>query len=311
MARFIITMLFVAITLGLCGCDEFDVTSPVETVTSYTYSADLVSIDLLAARLGLQVDEVNHTHVRLKNHSNTVLIFTHTGGKFYVNGTEIGPVGQIDTLDGKYYVPEALVGRIRSTLGSSPSFSLPPSRPSRVYGTVVIDAGHGGKDPGTQICSAIDEKNLNLKMAKMVASKLNSRGVNVIMTRTGDRFIELEERAAIANRHNADLFVSIHGDSFPDPSRRGYTIYIADAASYKSNLTARMISKRMGQVVSNTIGIKNNNYRVLTHTRGPAVLIEMGHLSNYTEARLLTSYNYQQRLAQAIADGIADALGRI
>jgi N-acetylmuramoyl-L-alanine amidase len=126
------------------------------------------------------------------------------------------------------------------------------------------------------------------------------------MTRTDDYYPELEERAAMANRLNADLFVSIHADSFPKSSRRGYTVYIAKAASSSSRRAARAIVRSMSGTGLNSFGVQTANYTVLTATRGPAVLVEMGYLSNRREAALLRSGSFQNRLAKAIAGGICD-----
>ena len=81
--------LFFTVVLGLCGCAERPVRLETQTYTTYTQKEDLVSVDLLANSLGLRVDSVNSTHVTLKNNSNTVMIFTHSGGQFFVNGKEV------------------------------------------------------------------------------------------------------------------------------------------------------------------------------------------------------------------------------
>jgi len=115
------------------------------------------------------------------------------------------------------------------------------------------------------------------------------------MTRTSDYFVGLEDRAAIANNLRADLFVSIHSDSFPKSTRRGFTVYIARSASSSSRRAASAIVRSM-----------SGTGHVLTGTRGPAVLVEMGYLSNRREAALLRSSSFQNRLAEAVANGISD-----
>jgi N-acetylmuramoyl-L-alanine amidase len=267
-----------------------------------------ISISELAATLGMRISESNHTHVVLKNSANTVMIFTLNGGKLYVNTKPIGEVGTIERKAGQIYVSSYLISRIRSAMRAYAPLpkSSPKSYRRRLSGTVVIDPGHGGKDPGATSVLGFYEKGINLSVALDVARLLEQRGLRVKMTRTDDYYPELEERAAMANRLNADLFVSIHADSFPKSSRRGYTVYIAKAASSSSRRAARAIVRSMSGTGLNSFGVQTANYHVLTGTRGPAVLVEMGYLTNRREAALLRSSSFQNRLAQAIADGIID-----
>jgi len=264
-----------------------------------------ISINELASALGLRVSESKPTHVTLKNSSNTVMIFTLGGGKIYVNTRPIGDVGRVGRTGGQIYVSNSLIERIRSAMRSTPTpRPYTPSR--RSSGTVVIDAGHGGKDPGATSVLGFYEKDVNLSVARQVARLLEQRGLRVKMTRTSDYFVELEDRAAIAKNLRADLFVSIHSDSFPKSSRRGYTVYIARSASSSSRQAASAISRSMSGTGLNSFGVQTAGYHVLTGTRGPAVLVELGYLSNRSEAALLRSSSFQTRLAQAVADGISD-----
>lgn len=261
-----------------------------------------ISIPELGRLLGLRVSESKSTHVTLKNSANTVMIFTVSGGQVYVNTKPVTTVGTVERTGGQIYVSKSLIQRIRSAMRAY----TPPSVPRRMSGTVVIDAGHGGKDPGATSVLGFYEKGINLSVARKVARLLSQRGLRVIMTRSGDNFIELEERAAIANRLRADLFVSIHSDSFPKNTRRGYTIYIARSASSSSRRAANAIARSMSGTGLNSFGVQTAGYHVLTGTRGPAVLVELGYLSNRREAALLRSGSFQNRLAQAVADGISD-----
>ncbi len=274
---------------------------------------ETITVSQLARALGLRVSESKPTHVTLKNSSNTVMIFTVNGGKVYVNSKPVTTVGTVERISGLTHVSRSLISTIRSamritttaTAATTASYS-PSIRPVRLSGTVVIDAGHGGKDPGARSVLGFHEKGINLSVARQVAGLLERRGLRVKMTRTSDYFLELEDRAAIANNLRADLFVSIHSDSFPKSSRRGYTVYVAKAASSSSRRAARAIVSSMSGTGLNSFGVQTANYTVLTATRGPAVLIEMGYLSNRREASLLRSSSFQNRLAHAIADGIAD-----
>jgi len=263
---------------------------------------DTISVEDLAVRLGLRVEERTDTFIILKNAANTVLIFTHRDGRFFVNGKPIGPVGKIRQVGGTVSVSATLAARIRPHLGAGttrlPVVTRPPT------GVVIIDPGHGGRDPGTTSVAGVPEKRVNLQVAAKVAAALQRRGVSVTLTRRDDRFIELEDRAEVANRRRADLFVSLHGDSAPDRSVQGFTLYIARAASRKSYSAARAIGRAMATTGLDDRGIRRADYRVLVQTRGPAVLLEMGYLSNAWEASRLQDDAFQNRLAAAIANGI-------
>ncbi len=270
-------------------------------------SRDEISIQEMAGLLGLRVDETTATHITLKNVSNTVMLFTCSGGKVYVNARPLGEVGMVNRRGGQIYVPRSLVSQIRSAMRTSVRPGVSTRRSS---GCVVIDAGHGGKDPGATSCLGFHEKTVNLAVAGKVASLLKQRGVRAVMTRSNDTFIELEGRAAIANRYDADLFVSIHADSAPSSSARGFTMYVARSASWSSLRAASAIAKSMARTGLSSRGTRRADFRVLVHTQGPAVLIELGYLSNSSEARLLRDSSFQNRLAQAIASGISNFLAR-
>jgi N-acetylmuramoyl-L-alanine amidase len=265
-----------------------------------------VSIHELATTLGLRVSESNDTYVVLKNSANTVMIFTLSGGGLYVNTEPIGEVGPVEKKAGQIYVLRSLISRIRSAMRAYTPPPAPSQVPHRLSGTVVIDPGHGGKDPGATSVLGYYEKDINLAVARKVAWLLEQKGLRVKMTRTDDYFVELEDRAAMANNINADLFVSIHSDSFPKSSRRGFTVYVANAASSSSRRAANDIVRSMSGTDLNSFGVDTANYHVLTATRGPAVLIELGYLTNRREATLLQSSSFQNRLAEAIANGITN-----
>jgi N-acetylmuramoyl-L-alanine amidase len=287
--------------LAVAGCQE-----PQRTTPKLALQEQSITIDELAARLGLRIEERDPAFVVMKDAANTVLIFTHTGGRYFINGKPVGPVGTVEKIGGTVRVPEALAGAIRSRLGT-PERPAAAVRPGRTNALVVVDAGHGGKDPGTMV-GGVDEKHIVLSVARKVAALLEQQGVTVVMTRQDDRFIELEDRADIANQRDTDLFVSIHADSAPDRSVSGYTIYTAPDASRQAYGTAQSMSAAMAKTGMDTRGIREAEYKVLVLTRCPAVLVELGYLSNAGDARRLQDPAFQNRLAQAITDGILNSL---
>ncbi len=295
-----------AVALGVAGCQEPQRDTPGVIIREQT-----TSVEELAALLGLRIAERDETFVVLKNAANTVILFAHAEGRFFVNGKVIGSVGTVEKADNTVYVSKALVDEIRPHLRvpGVPELMAPRPRPRPVARTlVVIDAGHGGHDPGAIGPGGVREKDINLHVAARVANLLEQSGVGVVMTRWQDRFIELEDRAALANRRNADLFVSIHADSAPNHSAQGFTVYVATAASADSYKAARAISQAMTGAGSDSRGVREADYRVLVQTGCPAVLVELGYLSNAQDAARLRDPYFQNRLAQAIADGITACL---
>ena len=175
--------------------------------------------------------------------------------------------------------------------------------------SIVIDAGHGGKDPGAVSPIGLLEKDVNLAVSRETARLLEGDGFDVHMTRRTDRFIELNDRAAIGNRAEADLFVSIHADSCRNPAARGYTLYIRRNASPRCRSAAGAIEKALARSGFGRRGVRRADYRVLVKSDGPAVLVELGFLSNREEARMLQDSETQNQLAACIAEGIRSFFG--
>jgi N-acetylmuramoyl-L-alanine amidase len=302
-AQFKAAFLLAAAGLGTIGCQGPQVTGPGGLIP---YERT-ISVQQLANNLGLRMTDAADTHVVLKNSANTVLIFTYSGGQVYVNTKPIGPTGRAESISGVLYVSESLEAQIRAAMRTTTTTTVRP--PTGISGCVVIDAGHGGQDPGATSCTGYYEKTVNLQVAAKVGRLLRQRGLKVVMTRESDYFIELEERAATANRNGAGLFVSIHSDSMENSSKRGFTIYIARSSSWEARRAATAIAREMAKTGLDNQGIRQADYKVLIYTEGPAVLVELGYLSNYQEAGLLRDSAFQDRLAEAIANGIAGFLG--
>ncbi len=288
------------LALGIAGCQQPQQQTPRVIVGEHS-----TTIEDLATRLGLRIEERDKTFVVLKNSANTVLIFTHADGRFFVNGKPMGTVGEVKWQGDTLLVSDFLIPQIRQYLRADvpPSPVVPPN-PIKPKALVVIDAGHGGQDPGARSIGGFHEKDINLTVALKVADLLEQRGIGVLMTRQQDRFIELEERANIANRRNADLFVSIHSDSNPDRSRQGFTVFVARAASAEAYRAANCIGQAMAGTGADSHGIREADYKVLVNTSGPAVLVEIGYLSNLQDTARLRDPVWQNRIAQAVATGI-------
>lgn len=187
-------------------------------------------------------------------------------------------------------------------------FSHYAKKPSKI--TVVIDAGHGGNDPGKKIGSKKDktEKELNLLIAKKVGSylKKNLPYIKVIYTRSNDKYISLSDRCQIANRNNAHYFVSVHCNSSPNRLATGTETHIHTKDFKKSLKLAQFVEKEFKtRAKRKSRGIKTrrdrkHNLQVLYDTKMPSVLIECGFLSNKTESKYLNSNYGQEIIASAI-----------
>lgn len=209
--------------------------------------------------------------------------------------------------------------------------------------TIMIDAGHGGKDPGA-VANRLQEKNINLRMAKILGGMLKEQGFEVHYTRTGDTFIPLEERTAMANGKNADLFISVHCNAHKDKNVRGLEVYYLNlatdaqavrVAARENGVSAKKISdmqfilsdlmlnskinesRQMAALVEqetlrtvrpkyslSSHGSKGAFFYVLTGARMPSILVELGYLTNAPEAAKLNSDAYLQAMARGLTSGV-------
>ncbi len=178
---------------------------------------------------------------------------------------------------------------------------------------VVVDAGHGGSDPGA-VYGGVNEKAVNLAVAQKVEALLAADGIDVIMTREGDTYPSLSERPALANEEQATVFVSVHSNSASATSATGIETY------YSVKNPEEDMSKTLAQYVQKAIieetgakdrGVKSANYVVLREAFMPAVLVELGFMTNDGELANLTDSEYQDLLAQGIYQGIVDFLASL
>jgi len=174
---------------------------------------------------------------------------------------------------------------------------------------IVIDPGHGGKDPGAVGPSGIKEANINRQVALMVAEKLQKAGLSVKLTRTTDTFVDLQPRCDIANSFGADYFVSIHCNSAGTPEAKGTETYCYKFGG-KGEILAKAIQAELIAATGRANrGVKTANFYVLRQTNMPAALTELAFISNPEEERLLGSPDYQEKCATAIAGGIGKVIG--
>ena len=217
-----VTMLAVA-AAAACQGPTAITPSPTETVPK-----DMLPVRTLAHQLSLNVRSATPHIATLEDGRNYLLILGPPNASVSLNGRAINQ-RRIVSANGTLYVPASLAAQIRPRLnGPAPPAPRPLRRrrtPATVTGTVMLDAGHGGKDTGAPNRYGPDEKHITLDTTLRLERLLRSRGINTIMTRRDDSYPTLEQRSAMANRLRPRLFVSIHADSAPNRQARGFTVY--------------------------------------------------------------------------------------
>lgn len=170
--------------------------------------------------------------------------------------------------------------------------------------TVVLDPGHGGNDVGALSSDVIFEKVFNLDTAMILKQKLEEAGAKVIMTRTDDSWVDLDERAIICNNHKADVFLSLHYDALDDPSVHGTATYYFHEADYDLAVSVNQSLSRQLPLANN--GTTFGNFQVLRENKQPALLLELGYMTNYNDLQFIQSPAYYEQIADAIVKGLQD-----
>lgn len=313
-------LVLVASTMLLAGgCAWLD---PVHAYHQETISQprNTLSVYQLAGMLGMKVSEVSAATATLQDARNTVLLLGDPTGQAYVNGQPVGPGGGYAMAEGVLFVPRTAVEPIRSALKPVPQVTVRKQTPAEVDrkarrprlprvrhgGTVMIDAGHGGRDPGATSVTGTSEKWINLAIAKRMARMLRQAGVSVVLTRDDDSTLSLVERTKLANDKRPDLFVSIHADWFKRASVHGYNVYIAPVSSSASYRAALRISASMKDAGVATHGqpVRRRALHLVVKTACPAVLVETGFLSNRREGAKLATPEHQETVARALAGAV-------
>jgi len=298
----------------------------------------MVSLSALAKQLGLQVS---------RNHGSDLVVLSGERGTVVFNprlrGILVGDKvmfrgHRVVVSNDRVSIPKGFVAACGDSLKLATTSKPSPARPAvKRYDRfhVVIDPGHGGRDPGAVGVRSGYEKTVNLLTSQLIAAKLRAKGARVTLTRDSDEFIPLNERAAIGNRARADLFVSIHSDANGSRATRGFSLYVCHTKPSYSDATraakifrecrlefgdcrerltrsrsgsrrlASLIRVHMGKATSSPDrGTRLGALRVLERSMCPAVLVELGFMSNPSENLMLLRFAYQDRLAAGVAAGI-------
>jgi len=179
---------------------------------------------------------------------------------------------------------------------------------------IVIDAGHGGKDPGTTGFSGNYEKDINLEISKKLKEKLRSNGYKVILTRDSDEYVDNLLRAKLANKKRARVFISIHGNAMENNNSTNgiQVLYYPNRESTVGDLNNNELAQIMMNSLINRTGandkgiIEREDLIVLNQTKMPAVIIECGFLSNENEEKLLLTDDYKNKIVDSIIDELEE-----
>ncbi len=282
-----------------------------------------VTVDDLARALELTVKDSSPTQAELRGGANSVMIFAGFNPRVFVNGKALDSVGPIvpgqtgQPLQLSVQWADAIANRLTpfDPPGREGPVAYPPRRRppggGAVIGNVMVDPGHGGRQPGAISVYRQEEKVITLAVGTAVASHLQAGNVRATLTRTTDQTILPQDRAILANRAMPDLFLCIHADAKGGPGAslaRGYTILVPQRISPESRAVAAAINARLAPLCPRGRGVHTDSrgIRVLKDTHCPSVLVELGFLTNPYEASLLSDPGYQDKLARAIAQGVVD-----
>ena len=294
--------------------------SPISYLLSPICVAHGATLDNLCNRIGFGVEEVTESSCTLTNGTDTLRFFAG-GRRFELNRRSfwLNAPAMADSKGGFTFEYVDMVNLIAPLFAPQAS----TNHPLRVQ----LDAGHGGEDAGCiSPHGGLYEKDLVLDIALRAGEILASRGVEVIYTRTNDTFISLAGRSGIAAKHKADAFVAIHANYAENQTARGIETFtlpfatmpstsaessmptiarVGNANDNANTILGHEIQRRMpGRLGEADRGLRHARYQVLRDTPCPAVLIEIGFLSNATDSRNLASNWYRDRIALAIADGV-------
>ena len=235
-----------------------------------------------------------------------------------INGVSVWLSFPISVYDGKLIVNQKDI-----TTCLNPVLFPPKVAKGKKIRLIAVDAGHGGKDPGYQI-GENQEKKYTLALAKEVEEQLARVGLKSYMTRRSDKFVDLVDRAVLADRAKADLFVSVHYNCAYDPNAKGVETFTATPfgaestageealRSYAGNrfdAQSMLLAYEVQRSVTRSIevadrGVRRAGFVVLRRVSMPGILVEGGFMSNASDAKKVFSEEERRELARAIVDGI-------
>ena len=314
--------MFLGLALGLGLAAPEPASAQVRTLRAVTYAGKrYVALRDMAAMFGLPLSTPGGKVLLIRG-QYTSLQFVADGRQASINGSQVWLHAPVIKVRGEWSISDA-----------DAQFVIDPLvRPSAYLGargtrTVVLDAGHGGKDPGTTGRNGMREKDLALDIALRVKAHLAAAGVRVVMTRDSDRFWELEDRPYLAARGGGDVFLSIHMNAAASRTVQGVEAFVTAAEQYPPTAEPKLGGKypavpnnqfnHSNTILGNQIqralvgitraedrGLKRARFIVLKNSAMPAALVECGFLSNPQEDQKLSTPSYRETVALGIAQGL-------
>lgn len=175
---------------------------------------------------------------------------------------------------------------------------------------IALDAGHGGSELGAIGCLNDKEKDINLEISELLKNKLEASGAKVIMTRDDDTDVSLNDRVKIANKNDAQIFISIHNNALPDSAAH---LKSTGSETYYFYPQSKELAKSVVDSLSKETGLKNNgakaqSFAVVRNTNCPAILVEVGYIINPDDNAKLMDKDFQNKIAEAILHGLENYL---
>lgn len=240
-----------------------------------------------------------------------VMDFGKVGGGSKNSGIDFNPQPKPDTSTSTNTNKGDTVGTTPSGTSTEPAFT--PGLKGKI---IALDAGHGGSDTGAIGPTGVTEKGVTLRVAKALQKLLQAEGATVLMTRTTDTEVspkkanasdveELQARCDVGNDGNADIFISMHMDSFTNSTPSGTTGYYYTKGSKAGQRLAQYLSEGVVTALgTGNRGTKSCNFYVVKHTDMPATLVEMAFISNDKEEKLMNSEAGINRAAEGLLNGL-------
>ncbi|MEC0207207.1 N-acetylmuramoyl-L-alanine amidase [Paenibacillus lautus] len=283
----------------------------VTPVISKLTNPDRIVVDLPNTTFGNMAESLNSKSIGKLDISEVPNLTEIRYSLFNHDPAQVRIVIELNNISTVEYTPQFIQDKLILDLNISGEISstepVPPVSGKKI---VIIDPGHGGKDPGTTSFSNKHEKDFTLALSlKVQALLLKEPEIEVVMTREADVYPTRTERVQLANKLKADVFVSIHGNSVAaSPQTTGTETFYYQRSSSKN--LADVIHKHLIEAIGlKDRGVKNGSLQVIRETTMPAVLLEIGFLSNPEEEVALFSDSFQDKAAQAIVDGIKEYVG--
>jgi len=292
--------------------------------TARLHGSDYLALQAVAGNLGMERAWLKPGEEQRLKSEWTTLLFDEHKRHFTLNGVQVFIGKPIVAHAGDLWISQKDYEYALAPILTPQVFKAPP----KLY-HIVLDPGHGGRDPGAENRSlGVNEKLTTLDVAFRLKRMLEDAGYKVTLTREDDRAVGLRERPALANRLNADLFVSLHFNAAGDsrvsgvetfiytlpwqPSTARGSLHRSDKRTYPANASDAWNALAGYYVQSSLVrelgardrGLRRARFAVLEDLRCPGMLVEGGFLSNRDEAGLIKTPQYREKIAHAIARGI-------